>query len=84
MSWFLRESSCSSWFTCYLKKQTQFLVRSNEFKVNYNKEIREKYWIGHLVKTNPIVRLIVRSSWFIEKQRMNISVNRCKSVSEKM
>ena len=26
----------------------------NERKVNYNKGIREIYWIGHLVKTNPI------------------------------
>ena len=26
----------------------------NEHIVNYNKEIREINWIGHLVKTNPI------------------------------
>ena len=25
----------------------------NERKFNYNKRIREIYWIGHLVKTNP-------------------------------
>ena len=29
-------------------------MESNEHKFNYNKEIREIYWIGHLVKTNPI------------------------------
>jgi hypothetical protein len=38
---------------CYLKKQSQFAMESNEHKFNYNKEIREIYWIGHLVKTNP-------------------------------
>jgi hypothetical protein len=38
----------------YLKKQSQFSKRQNERKVNYNKGIREIYWIGHLVKTNPI------------------------------
>ena len=37
-----------------LKKQTQFQKSQNERKVNYNKEIRGIYWIGHLVKTNPI------------------------------
>jgi len=37
-----------------LKKQTQFQKGQNERKVNYNKEIREKYWIGHIVKTKPI------------------------------
>ena len=36
-----------------LKKQSQFLKGQNERKVNYNKGIREIYWIGHLVKTNP-------------------------------
>jgi len=37
-----------------LKKQSQFLKGQNERNVNYNKGIREIYWIGHLVKTNPI------------------------------
>ena len=37
-----------------LKKQTQFVNGQNKCIVNYNKEIREIYWIGHLVKTNPI------------------------------
>jgi len=37
-----------------LKKQSQFSEESNERKVNYNKGIREIYWIGHLVKTKPI------------------------------
>ena len=37
-----------------LKKQSQFYRSGNGRKVNYNKGIRELYWIGHLVKTNPI------------------------------
>ncbi len=37
-----------------LKKQSQFCRSGNEHKVSYNKEIWEIYWIGHLVKTNPI------------------------------
>jgi len=37
-----------------LKKQSQFAKGQNGRKVNYNKGIREIYWIGHLVKTNPI------------------------------
>jgi len=37
-----------------LKKQTQFPKGRNERIVNYNKRIREIYWIGHLVKTKPI------------------------------
>jgi len=41
-------------FELNLKKQTQFMKGQNERKVNYNKGIREIYWIGHLVKTNPI------------------------------
>jgi len=41
-------------FELNLKKQTQFSKGRNERKVNYNKEIREIYWIGYLVKTNPI------------------------------
>jgi len=36
-----------------LKKQTQSAGGKNKRKVNYNKEIREIYRIGHLVKTNP-------------------------------
>ena len=50
---FLRESSCSSWFIPYLKKQSQFGGSQNDRKVNYNKEIRGIYWIGYLVKTKP-------------------------------
>ena len=38
----------------FFAKQTQFMKGWNEHKVNYNKGIREIYWIGHLVKTNPI------------------------------
>ncbi len=37
-----------------LKKQSQFYRSRNEHKVSYNNWIREIYWIGHLVKTNPI------------------------------
>jgi len=36
-----------------LKKQSQFLKGLNGRKINYNKVLREIYWIGHLVKTNP-------------------------------
>ena len=37
-----------------MKKQTQFYRSENECNIIYNKEIREIYWIGYLVKTNPI------------------------------
>ncbi len=37
-----------------MKKQTQFSKGQNERKTIYNREIREIYRIGHLVKTNPI------------------------------
>ena len=37
-----------------LKKQSQFLTVSNERKNIYYNKIREIYWFGHLVKTNPI------------------------------
>jgi len=43
-------------FELNLKKQTQFPKGQNEHKANHNKEIREIYWIGHLVKTKPICR----------------------------
>jgi len=36
-----------------LKKQSQFPNGQNERNVNNNKEIREIYRIGHLVKTKP-------------------------------
>ena len=41
-------------FELNLKKQTQSYGSGNERKANYNKRIREIYWIGHLVKTKPI------------------------------
>ena len=37
----------------HLKKQSQFSKGQNEHKVIDNKGIREIYWIGYLVKTNP-------------------------------
>jgi len=37
-----------------LKKQSQFWTWKNTIKVNYDKEIREKYRIGYLAKTKPI------------------------------
>jgi len=40
-------------FKLNLKKQTQFIKGQNERKVNYDKGIREIYWIGRLVKTKP-------------------------------
>jgi len=36
-----------------LKKQSQFLMESNELKTSSDNEIREINRIGHLVKTNP-------------------------------
>ena len=32
-------------FELNLKKQSQFIKRQNERKLNYNKEIREIYWV---------------------------------------
>jgi hypothetical protein len=34
-------------------KRTQFLKKSNVYKLNKNNELQRKMQIGHLVKTNP-------------------------------
>jgi hypothetical protein len=39
MNWFLRESSCSSWFQAYLKKQSQFFKGQNWRKVLFKKRL---------------------------------------------
>jgi len=59
----------------YLKKQTQFSTKANELKTSYNKEIREIYWIGHLVKTKPIkANFKIAAAWSCCKNAFNANV----------
>jgi hypothetical protein len=75
---FLRESSCpirlnsGHAFVVYtlVEKTKPIFEKSNGRKVNYNKEMRRIYLIGHLVKTNPIKPILFspQHCWGLKNQ----------------